>query len=290
MAHDLRVMQAAYRPDWDSPPSGFRAPPPRRRRRLRDIPVAVSPIFLGLLGVTVLAGLLTYRGGWPSLIRSLLFFLFVAGGWVVSLSLHEFGHAAIAYWAGDDAVASKGYLTLNPLNYTHVGLSIVLPLLYLAMGGIGLPGGAVYINHHAIHDRTKRSLTSAAGPASSALCALVLLLPFILNVPAVKTGPHVAFWAGIAMLAFLQITGTFFNLLPIPGLDGWGILEPHLPPEVAARARSLGPFTFVLIFLLFLGDTPISRGFWRWIMFFSSLMGLDFGLVSLGLNLFRFWS
>ncbi|MGH3655515.1 MAG: site-2 protease family protein, partial [Micromonosporaceae bacterium] len=120
-----------------------------------------SPIFLGILAVFVGSGLLLwYEIGPPGLAA----FGFVLGGWLVSLCLHEYAHAATAYHSGDHSVVEKGYLTLNPLKYSHVLLSIVLPLVFVLLGGIGLPGGAVYINPHALRNRVRESLVSAAGP------------------------------------------------------------------------------------------------------------------------------
>src|SRR5512139_4306787 len=72
-------------------------------------------------------------------------FIFVIAGWIVSLCLHEFGHAFTAWRFGDHDVAVRGYLTLNPFKYSSPLLSIGLPLLFIALGGIGLPGGAVYV-------------------------------------------------------------------------------------------------------------------------------------------------
>ena len=58
-------------------------------------------------------------------------FLVVLIGWIFSLSLHEFAHALVAYYGGDTSVRDKGYLTFNPLKYTHPLYSIALPLLFL---------------------------------------------------------------------------------------------------------------------------------------------------------------
>ncbi len=81
-------------------------------------------------------------------------FLFVMAGWLVSLCLHEYAHALVAAtWAATTSVADRGYLTLNPLKYTHPVLSIVLPVVFLLLGGIGLPGGAVWIDHRHIRGR-----------------------------------------------------------------------------------------------------------------------------------------
>lgn len=252
-------------------------------------PVRISTVFGAMVGATALAGLLIYRGGLPAAVKTLIFMLFIIGGWMISLSLHEFGHALTAYWAGDKSVAQKGYLTLNPFKYTHAAYSIVLPLVYLALGGIGLPGGAVYINTAAIPSRAKRGLTSAAGPAATALCAFVLLLPFITGLASAGSVVHRDFWAGIALLAFLQLTGLLFNLLPIPGFDGWGILEVLLPEGAVRMAHAMSGFTLLLILVFFMNDTAVSRGFWQGVLLVGSLFNLNFTLVGEGLRLFQFW-
>ena len=59
-------------------------------------------------------------------------FIFVIAGWIVSLCLHEFGHAFTAWRFGDHDVAVRGYLTLNPLKYSNPLLSLVLPVLFIA--------------------------------------------------------------------------------------------------------------------------------------------------------------
>ena len=93
--------------------------------------------------------------------------LLVLGGWAVSLCLHEFGHAYVAYRAGDRSVRDKGYLTLDIRRYTDVGLSFVLPVVFLLLGGIPLPGGAVWIEHGRIRSRAMRTLVSLAGPRAT---------------------------------------------------------------------------------------------------------------------------
>src|SRR5678815_2748961 len=70
-------------------------------------------------------------------------FYIVTVAWIFSVCLHEFGHAVVAYKGGDYTVRDKGYLTFNPLKYTDPLFSIILPVLFVALGGIGLPGGAV---------------------------------------------------------------------------------------------------------------------------------------------------
>ncbi|HVO69994.1 MAG TPA: Clp protease N-terminal domain-containing protein, partial [Aggregatilineaceae bacterium] len=117
--------------------------------------------------------------------NSLFTFIFVLVGWVFSVTLHEFCHALVAYLGGDYTVKDKGYLSFNPLKYAHPMLSIGLPLLFLALGGIGLPGGAVYIDRHRLKNKWWSAAVSAAGPAANLLLAILLAAPFALGL--VKT-------------------------------------------------------------------------------------------------------
>ncbi|MEM7034163.1 MAG: Clp protease N-terminal domain-containing protein [Chloroflexota bacterium] len=252
-------------------------------------PIELSPIFIGLVIMMVVSGYLLYAGRGNLSIAS---FFFVISGWVVSVALHEFGHALVAYWGGDTSVVEKGYLTLDPLKYTHPLLSIGLPVLFLIMGGIGLPGGAVYIYPGAIRNAVMRSLTSAAGPIASAICGLIFALPlfFVWDNPELLAN-HIEFWAALGLLTFLEITAICLNLLPIPGLDGFGIIEPFLPPEFLERFNVIRPFSFFLLYGLLFMDTPIRDGFWSGVWQAASWVHPNLGdLVGIGFGLFRFWS
>lgn len=101
-------------------------------------------------------------------------FAIVLFGWIFSLCLHEFSHALVAYYGGDYTVREKGYLTCNPLKYKHPLFSLILPLLFLVLGGIGLPGGVVYIERGRIRNRFVLSAMSLAGPFANLLLAIVL--------------------------------------------------------------------------------------------------------------------
>src|SRR4029077_11982516 len=85
--------------------------------------------------------------------------------WIFSVCLHEFAHAWVAYRGGDYTVRDKGYLDFNPLRYVHPVTSILLPVLFLVIGGIGLPGGAVYINTSLLRSAKWETAVSLAGPA-----------------------------------------------------------------------------------------------------------------------------
>jgi Zn-dependent protease len=203
----------------------------------------VSPVFLGIAAVMGVSGwaLWTDFASDPGF----AVFLFVVSGWVVSLCLHEYAHARTALHSGDISIGAKGYLTLNPLKYVNAGLSIVLPVIFVILGGIGLPGGAVFIERGRIRGRWKHTAISAAGPLANILFALVLMLPFTTGL---ADGWPLVFCYALAFLAFLQVSAAFLNLLPVPGLDGYGIWEPWLSYNVRRQAEAFAPFGLLATF------------------------------------------
>ncbi|MBV8887310.1 MAG: site-2 protease family protein [Chroococcidiopsidaceae cyanobacterium CP_BM_RX_35] len=181
----------------------------------------------------------------------------VCFGWILSVCLHEFGHAVVAYWGGDTSVKDKGYLTLNPLKYTNLDLSLTLPIIFLLMGGIALPGGAVYINRQQLRGRWWQSAVSAAGPIASILVTLLLAIPFSLGLASLD-GDLGWFWSALAFLIFLEIYSVLINSLPIPPLDGYGMIEPWLSPEIQAQLRKFGKSGIYFLFMLLWFAKPIN--------------------------------
>jgi Zn-dependent protease len=180
----------------------------------------------------------------------------ICAGWIFSLCLHEFSHEIVAYWGGDTSVKRKGYLTFNPLKYADPGYSIALPLLFLLMGGLGLPGGAVYINQSSLRNRWWQSAVSAAGPIANILLAVLLSIAFQLAIgsglePIDRIDGESFLSSSIAFLIHLQIFAAILNLLPIPGLDGYGIVEPWLSDRLQAKFDRLSKYSTLIIVGLF---------------------------------------
>ena len=247
----------------------------------------VSPVFLGLVAAMIGVGVYLYQVAEPSPVG---IFAFVTIGWVISLALHEFGHALMAYFGGDYTVAERGYLTLNPLKYTHPVLSIVMPVIFLLLGGIGLPGGAVYVQMGAIRSRWMQSVVSAAGPAANGLFAIVLALPFLLVADVAFFAENLYFWSAIALLIFLQITAIFLNLLPMPGLDGFGILAPWLPDSIHRMLAPVYSFGYLLLIFLFWYVDAFSSVFWAVVWLALLELNVYPDLVEIGFSLYRFWT
>lgn len=193
--------------------------------------------------------------------------------WIISLCLHEYSHARTALAGGDTSVIAKGYLTLNPLRYMHPFLSIVLPLIILALGGIPLPGGAVYIDTTRIRSREWLSGVALAGPAANLALLLACALPFNLGLyhPAEETG---TLWPTLALFAYFQGAAFIFNMLPIPGLDGYGALEPWLPESVRATLDHVRVAGFMLLLVLLMTDNVVSDTLMRWIATLPAALGV----------------
>ena len=257
-----------------------------------------SPIFIGIVALTGVSAWMTWTGFGNVRVDV---FLLVICGWLVSLCLHEYAHALVAYFSGDRGVAERGYLRLNPLKYTHPILSIVLPVVAVILGGIGLPGGAVWVDHAHIGSKLKQSLISVAGPLTNVVFAIVLAVPFLIGLgpqivqdqsgqyQLVGTADHLEFWAALALLAFLQVTASVLNLLPVPGLDGGNILHPWLSPPYQRAYNLFAPYGFILLFVL-LWQSEINRWFFTAVYWLSELIGVPRALSALGFELMRFWS
>ncbi|KIU18261.1 site-2 protease family protein [Mycolicibacterium llatzerense] len=247
--------------------------------------VRPSPVFWAIVALTIAGGAVAWFCG--AEVRPLAYagvFVFVIAGWTVSLCLHEFGHAYTAWRFGDRDVELRGYLTLNPAKYASPLLSLGLPALFIALGGIGLPGGAVYVRTEYMTPR-QRTLVSLAGPFANLVLAVVLLV----GTAALFDSDHPVFWAGLAFLGFLQVTALLLNMLPIPGLDGYGALEPHLSPATQRALLPARQWGFLLLMLLLIVP-ELNRLFFNVVYSAVSLTGVPPRLAMIGSALTRFWS
>ncbi|MFG2191300.1 site-2 protease family protein [Streptomyces sp. NPDC048639] len=243
----------------------------------------VSPVFLGLVAIMLVSAWAVWTGAATS--TGFAVFLFVVSGWIVSLCLHEYAHARTALHGGDISIGAKGYLTLNPLKYTHALLSIVLPVIFVILGGIGLPGGAVFIERGRIQGRWKHSLISAAGPLTNALFAVALTAPFWLGT---MDGVPDPFRYALAFLALLQVTAAILNFLPVPGLDGYGVIEPWLSYKVRRQLEPFAPFGLLAVFGL-LWAPSVNQAFFGTVDTLLNGLGVTHWDTYWGQEFFRFW-
>ncbi|MBO9546587.1 site-2 protease family protein [Caulobacter sp.] len=212
----------------------------------------------------------------------ILTFAFVAAAWVLSVGIHEFGHAFVAHKAGDTTIVEKGYLTLDPLKYSDLVTTIIFPLIALALGGIGFPGGAVYLREDLMRSRGWRSLASLAGPLGTLLVLIVLAvaLPFVASE---------ALYNALSLLALLQASALVLNLLPIPGLDGYGVIRPFLPDGVREKMVKIERVGFLLLFALIFWVPGASNLIFGAALAIADLLGVSRPAIGAGWQAFHFW-
>lgn len=257
--------------------------------------IKVSSVFLGIVAVTVTGAVASWTSYGDA---RFAVFVFVMGAYFVVLCLHEFGHAYAAHRAGDSGIAARGYLDLNPLRYLNPVLSILLPALYLVWGGLPLPGGAVLVDRTAARKRWQASLISAAGPLSNIAFAVIAMVAVAVWAPTLPAfdgsgsgifGPHQEFWQGVSFFAFLQVAVALLNLIPVPGLDGYGIIEPYLKPETRRGLEPIRPYGILLVLVLLFFLPPARDGFQHAVQSIMSAFGQPYYGPGQGQNAFMFW-
>lgn len=192
---------------------------------------------------------------------------------IISLSIHEFGHAFVAWKLGDSTARQLGRVTLNPLN--HLDPMGTIMLVVLAFQGVGLGWAKpVPVNPYNLENpRRDMAWISFAGPASNFIQALlgamilVALLRFQVIDSQHRVGVNGILFDGLRIFVSVNISLFFFNMLPIYPLDGSKIVAVFLPAPLAFRFEKkmiewgMKPF-IVLIVLEFLlqgkGMGPLS--------------------------------
>ena len=172
---------------------------------------------------------------------------------IIVIVTHELAHGWVAYSLGDPTARDAGRLTLNPLAHLDPVGTVLLPALLVMARSPVIFGWArpVPVNPFNFRDPRKGMLlTSLAGPGANFMLALLFAAVF-------KTGmfpAHSLGWTFLLYGILISLVLGMFNLIPIPPLDGGGIVASILPPELAARYMRIERYGFlILIGLLYLG-------------------------------------
>ena len=172
-----------------------------------------------------------------------------------SMVAHEYAHAAAAYRQGDDTAYSLGRLTLNPLKHIDPLMTVVLPIvLWVGSGHTWTFGAAKPVPVNPANFRQYRKgdiIVSLAGIATNlaifVACVLLYILVGLVGSWVGDVGVTVQRMLGIGM--WMNLVLAFFNLIPIPPLDGSHVLYHLLPPAAGLQYRKLS-FGFLPIMAL----------------------------------------
>lgn len=178
----------------------------------------------------------------------------VAAALIIAFTVHEFAHAYTAYKFGDSTAKDQGRLTLNPLQHLDPFGAL---LIFLVGFGWARP---VPVNRFRLKNpRLGGVLVSLMGPVSNLLLAM---LGYAVVFVFIKTG-----WAATLpefvfeffnLFIWLNVMLFVFNLIPLPPLDGYRIVEDLVPPSVRPKLTGLEQYG-ALIFLVLVLVPPLNR-------------------------------
>lgn len=195
----------------------------------------------------------------PKLIRDLVVGMITL---ILSIAVHEFGHAIVADKLGDRLPRYQGRVTLNPLVHADPIGTYALPIIgyvLTAASGSGARigfgwGKPVQVNPYALRPgRVGMAYVAAAGPLANLVAASVVAVLFRgLVLAGVITGPDDFAWVLLITVVQFNIILGLFNLLPIPPLDGYNLVLPFLPADVAMTIQRYAPYGIMVLLLLVL--------------------------------------
>ncbi len=179
-----------------------------------------------------------------------------------SLCIHEFAHAWMANRKGDPTAKLLGRLTLSPFAHADLIGTILLPVFCIYYGApfFGWAKPVPVDMRQLKNGRKDMALVAFAGPLSNIFLSLVatLILKLLLHFPSDHpTLETVQIFTVVSIQVNLMLA--FFNLLPIPPLDGSNILGGVLPPRIAVRFARLGRIAPALLLVL------LFTGGFRWL-------------------------
>jgi Zn-dependent protease len=166
---------------------------------------------------------------------------------IFSICVHEYAHALVALWRGDDTAATHGHLTLNPL--VQMG-----PTSLVILAVVGIAWGSVPVNPSRFRTRGDSALVAAAGPASNLLLSAFGALLAV----AVDSMDQVSLFFFRASLANAVLF--LLNMLPVPMFDGWTVASLVFPRLEDIEPQTAQTITMIGLVALFV--SPLGAGLW----------------------------
>ena len=187
---------------------------------------------------------------------------------IVGIVIHESAHALAAYVLGDKTARSRGRVSLNPLTHIDPFGTVLLPLLMLAAGGPVFAFAKpvpVYLNNLK-HPKRDELLVALAGPLSNALLALAAaLIGYVLLPTLAGQAPMnllYSLFSFFMTFIVVNLSLAFFNLIPLPPLDGSSILVPFLKGKALREYYRIQQYAMpILLVILYLLPTVLHIDF-----------------------------
>lgn len=181
-----------------------------------------------------------------------LIFIILVSGLIIALSFHEAAHAYVAHWLGDDTPKHEGRLTLNPL--AHLDPIGTIALIVFRFGW----GKPVHVNPRNFKNPVWGNLATAlAGPMTNFILAIIFaLIGRIIPADSIMA-------SAMTIFVSINILLAFFNLLPIPPLDGSKLLGIIVGEEAYYEIERFGPI-ILLAFIFFVATySPFYNTFFE---------------------------
>lgn len=180
----------------------------------------------------------------------------------VAISVHEFGHAYSAHLLGDDTAKMYGRMTLNPAK--HLDAMGLIAMLIVHIGW----AKPVPVNPNNFKNyKVGNIIVSLAGVTANIITAIIcILINKYVNMYAINL---IAYYVMVYNVGFAA-----FNLLPIPPLDGWGVISLFIPykyNEISYKYESMSSIIFLVLIItgaysIFV--SPISNIIWKIVYLF----------------------
>ncbi|NTU70278.1 MAG: site-2 protease family protein [Coriobacteriia bacterium] len=174
-----------------------------------------------------------------------------------AIILHEISHGYVAYLLGDPTAKRMGRLTLNPLAHIDPVGTVIMPLVLLFLSGgaffFGYAKPVPFNPRNFKNERTGMLLTGIAGPVTNVLLAVVFgFASRFFSVPGNVWDPSSFNSIGSLLLyfSFANLMLAFFNLIPIPPLDGSRVVQWLLPDAARDAYHSLERYGFLILVAL----------------------------------------
>jgi Zn-dependent protease len=195
---------------------------------------------------------------------------------ILSIAVHEFGHAWVADKLGDRLPRHEGRVTLNPVAHIDPIGTLLFPIIGL-MNGFGFGWGRpVRVNpgsfSRRFRMRTAHLMVAAAGPAMNILFGvLISLILFGLYIGGVVPAEEGGMYVALSRAILLNFILAFFNLIPAPPLDGGTVLAGILPERLLPTYERFSKYGIFVLFaflliptlsMLFLGPAKFLYTAW----------------------------